>query len=152
MDRRELEDMIYVHLRPCLDAWIIYLREPHLAGRAGLMTGQYVTALLDTTDGDPDAAGRALTAAKNILQARYPDEVPEDFWGTPLGQVLFGAGAFPSRSASMSEAQHVLRITRQGVSYLRQRNILVYAGFSTGKPGVGVTRDSLYRRWQATRP
>ena len=62
------------------------------------------------TDSDP--------AAVNIARAvvGFDQLVRAEFWGTPLGRLLFAAGGFPSDMCSQSVAAAVLSCSRQWVS------------------------------------
>lgn len=61
-------------------------------------------------DGDPAAA----TIARSIVG--YAEMGRTDFWGTPLGKLMFVGGCFPSKSCSQTVAAAVLGCSRQWVS------------------------------------
>lgn len=62
------------------------------------------------------AAGdtNAATVAKSIIGMAEMQR--SEFWGTPLGRLMFAGGCFPSRTCSQAVAAAVLACSRQWVS------------------------------------
>lgn len=69
-----------------------------------------------------DTIVRGLTdsdkAAVNVARAvvGFDQLARAEFWGTPLGRLLFSAGGFPTETCSQTVAANVLSCSRQWVS------------------------------------
>lgn len=89
-----------------------------------------------------DSHPGGATAAQAVVEMAFGEYPPAEFWATDLGQVLFGAGGFPDRGATVTEAARVLRITHQGASHAAR-----VGGLKRDDDDL-ISRESLYGKWE----
>jgi hypothetical protein len=74
-----------------------------------------------------DQDSHAATVAKSIVG--YAEMSRSEFWGTPLGRLMFVGGCFPTESCSQTVAAAVLNCSRQWVSAMVAEGKLTSAEF-----------------------
>ncbi|HTJ66188.1 MAG TPA: hypothetical protein VL551_01540 [Actinospica sp.] len=103
-------------------------------------TARMMAAQLASGD-DKLAAQTAIDLASLIL----PDDIPDDFWATPLGRLIAKSAGHPSSD----EVPYSVAAAMLGVSKTRVQQ-LVEAGKLERHPGGGITSVSVRLRAQGT--
>lgn len=87
----------------------------------------YVALAVPLMRGLADGDVQAVTIAKAVVG--YAEMAQTEFWGTPLGRLMFVGGCFPADQCSQTVAAAVLECSRQWVSAMLAEGKLSAADF-----------------------
>lgn len=87
----------------------------------------YIPLAETIAQGLADQDSYAATVAKSVVG--YAEMTRAEFWGTPLGRLMFAGGCFPGEQCSQTVAAYVLSCSRQWVSAMLAEGKLTPADF-----------------------